>query len=442
MHIRLILGLTVLLTFSACKKNNPNFQTDAAQSANYHEVVQTLTNVIIHDIFSPPIASRNYVYSCIAGYEVARHMDAKYASLVGQIKHMPEMPQPEAGKEYCFPLASLTAFNFTAQKYIFSEDTIKALNAKLLTWFDDISVPEDVKERSIAYGMAVSDAVKKWSDGDKYAQTRSNPKFTVTDEVGRWKPTPPAYMDGIEPSWNQIRTMVMDSAQQFKPQPPTAFSTDKNSQFYKEAYLVYETGKTLTKDQDEIANFWDCNPYKMNVIGHVMHASKKITPGGHWMGITGIAARKSGADFVHTTYAYMMTSLGLFDGFIACWDEKYRSNLIRPESYINENIDETWVPLLQTPPFPEHTSGHSVVSGASAIILTQVFGDNFEFIDSTEIIFGLPVRSFTSFNKAADEAALSRMYGGIHYMPAIDFGLIQGRDVGNLVLKNIDIIKE
>ena len=137
-----------------------------------------------------------------------------------------------------------------------------------------------------------------------------------------------------------------------------------------------------------------------------------------------------------------MTSLGLFDGFISCWDEKYRSNLIRPESYINQYIDESWVPLLQTPPFPEHTSGHSVVSGAASTILTNVFGDNFAFADSTELQFGLPVRSYTSFNQAADEAAISRMYGGIHYIPAIEFGLVQGRGVGSWILSKVDLIKE
>lgn len=442
MWVKYLFGLMVLFSFSACKKVNPNYQAEAANTQNYHTAVNALTDVIIHDIFSPPIAARNYVYSCIAGYEAARHMDAKYASLQGQINHMPEMPKPEEGKEYCYPLASLTAFTHTAQKYIFSEDSIIALDNRLMKWFDELNMPEDVKERSVAYGLAVADAVKKWSDKDNYAQTRSNPKFTVTDEPGRWKPTPPAYMDGIEPSWNQIRTMLLDSAQQFKPTPPTTFSTDKNSQFYKDAMLVYETGKNLTDEQDEIANFWDCNPYKMNVIGHVMHASKKITPGGHWMGIAGQAARKNNSDFVHTTYAYMMTSLGLFDGFISCWDEKYRSNLIRPESYINQYIDESWVPLLQTPPFPEHTSGHSVVSGAASTILTNVFGDNFAFADSTELQFGLPVRSYTSFNQAADEAAISRMYGGIHYIPAIEFGLVQGRGVGSWILSKVDLIKE
>ncbi|MGB5781699.1 MAG: vanadium-dependent haloperoxidase, partial [Eudoraea sp.] len=125
------------------------------------------------------------------------------------------------------------------------------------------------------------------------------------------------------------------------------------------------------------------------------------------------------------------------DAFISCWDEKYRSNLIRPETLINEHIDENWKPVLQTPPFPEYTSGHSVVSGAAATALTEIFGDNFDFADDTEVAYGLPVRSFNSFNEAADEAAISRMYGGIHYRKAVAVGVKQGRDLGKFVLENL-----
>lgn len=436
-----LLLTALLIAFLSCKKTNPDFQKLAGDTTIYHDAVHNLTEIIIHDIFSPPIASRNYVYSSIAGYEVARHADNKYLSLYGQIKHMPAIPDPEAGKEYCYPLAALVAFDNTAKKYIFSEDSLVSFDKKAMAHFDSLNMPDDVKKRSIEYGLQVSEVIKKWSDGDNYAQTRSNPKFTVTEAKGRWMPTAPAYMDGIEPSWKDIRTFLLDSAQQFKPTPPTTFSEEKGSKFYKEAYEVYDVGNKLSDAQNEIANFWDCNPYKMNVIGHVMHATKKITPGGHWMGIAGLAAKKNNSDFVHTTYAYMMTALGLADGFISCWDEKYRSNLIRPETYINELIDESWAPLLQTPPFPEHTSGHSVVSGASATILTSIFGDNFSFDDSTELQFGLPVRSFASFNAAADEAAISRLYGGIHYRPAIEYGLIEGRNVGTYIVSKLKLIQ-
>ncbi len=164
-----------------------------------------------------------------------------------------------------------------------------------------------------------------------------------------------------------------------------------------------------------------------------MFATKKITPGGHWMGIAYIAANTSNADMMKTAETYTRVAISLFDAFISCWDEKYRSNLVRPETLINNYFDEEWKPILQTPPFPEYTSGHSVVSGAAATILTNIFGDNFSFLDDTETPYGLPIRTFSSFNTAAQEAAISRMYGGIHYRVAIEVVIGQGIKVVNFV---------
>jgi hypothetical protein len=169
-----------------------------------------------------------------------------------------------------------------------------------------------------------------------------------------------------------------------------------------------------------------------------MFATKKITPGGHWIGITDLACKKAGADMMESTEAYTLVSIALADAFISCWDEKYRSNLVRPETVINVYIDEDWRPTLQTPPFPEHTSGHSVISRAAAITLTDIFGDPFPFTDTVEEEYGLPARSFGSFLEASEEAAVSRLYGGIHYRPAIDYGVEQGEKVGKFIVDKIE----
>jgi hypothetical protein len=200
---------------------------------------------------------------------------------------------------------------------------------------------------------------------------------------------------------------------------------------------VHDIQATLTDDQRAVLAFWDCNPYVMHVQGHAMFATKKVTPGGHWMGITAIAARRANADMMRSSEAYVRVALALADGFISSWDEKFRSNVIRPETVINTYVDERWEPALQTPPFPEYTSGHSVISTAAAVVLTDEFGPNFAFVDSTEIEFGLPVRKFTSFEQAAAEAAMSRLYGGIHYRRSIEQGAIQGRKVGELVVRRV-----
>ena len=170
-----------------------------------------------------------------------------------------------------------------------------------------------------------------------------------------------------------------------------------------------------------------------------MFATKKISPGAHWIGITGIASKKANDNLVQAISSYAQVSITLMDAFISCWDEKYRSNLVRPETLINKYIDQDWVPTLQTPPFPEYTSGHSVISSASAIVLSNIYGSQFEFIDSTEIDYGLPVRKFDSFIEASEEAAISRLYGGIHYRMAIEEGVKQGVKIGNFIVSKLSI---
>ncbi len=431
-------GLTLLLFTVACEDVDPNYQEASHNPEFYHRSVKQLTDVIVHDIFSPPVASRIYVYSAVAGYQAMVNDNPDYQSLEGQLTELKDVPKPEAGQEYCYPLASVAAYLTVGKALIFSEDKMDEFRTQIMDEFKALKMPKAVFERSVAYGDAVGQHILQWSKGDKYAQTRTFPKYSISDDPATWQPTPPDYMDGIEPHWNEIRTLVLDSAQQFIPPPPTPFNTDKNSQFYKETMEVYNALKE--GDHEErmaIAKFWDCNPYVSHHTGHVMFATKKITPGGHWIGITAIACRKAGADFSKCTQAYALTSIALFDAFISCWDEKYRSNLIRPETVINRYIDEDWLPALQTPPFPEYTSGHSVISRAAATALTSIFGDNFAYHDNVEEEFGLNPRDFNSFLEASSEAAISRMYGGIHYRPAIDNGVAQGEKVGKYVVANV-----
>ncbi len=434
----LIVFACLIFTLLSCKKSNENYKAEISNPRFLHEVMGQYTNIIVHDIFSPPVASRNYAYATIAAYEAARNADPAYKTLTGQLHGLTEVPKPDASKKYSFELAAIKAMITTGRKFIFSEADFNDFEKKLMADIDKINMPQDVYDNSLAYGDVVAKHIMAWADKDNYKQSRSFPKFSIdVDNKSRWRPTPPGYMDAVEPHWSEIRSMLLDSAAQFKPAPPTKFDTKKGSTFMKEAMEVYTVGKNLTEEQKEIANFWDCNPYKLNVTGHVMHATKKISPGGHWMSIARQIALKSKVDFVKTSQTYALVSLALFEGFISCWDEKYRSNIIRPESIINEHIDDAWAPLLQTPPFPEYTSGHSVISSASAVVMTSLYGDNYSFIDSTEVRFGLPTRSFTSFYNAADEAAVSRLYGGIHYKPAIYNGVDQGKKIGNFILGKV-----
>jgi hypothetical protein len=231
--------------------------------------------------------------------------------------------------------------------------------------------------------------------------------------------------------------MVIDTCDAFKPLPPVPFSKDTTSAFYALNKEVYEAGLHPKKEELVIASFWDCNPFAVSTAGHMAIGFKKITPGGHWMNIAGIAAKKANLDFDNTVLLHALTAVTEMDAFISCWDEKYRSNRIRPETYINRYIDVEWKPLLQTPPFPEYTSGHSVVSTAAAQVLAYMMGDSFSFTDDSEIMFEIQPRSFTSFMQAASEAAISRLYGGIHFRDSIENGQQQGIDIANAIIAKL-----
>jgi hypothetical protein len=435
---RITLCLSFLLLFGlSCQKDyigQEQIRENLEDSELFLRSVENLTDIQIHDIFSPPVASRVYTYPCIAAYEAIRPVYPGNESYVDRLHGLTPLIINADTNSVSFNLAAIYAFNEVGKRLIFSEEKMEDWQMQVDSIVNSWQVNPAIIQGSKDYASQVAQHILVWANEDNYNQTRTMPKFSVTDDPNRWKPTPPAYMEGIEPHWNKMRTMVIDSADQFQPAPPPAFDLTKGSEFYQLMEEVYEVGNTLDDEQRLIASFWDCNPFVMNQTGHIMFATKKITPGGHWMGITGVACRKANADFMTTVKAHSLVSIGLYDAFISCWDEKYRSSLIRPETVINQELDPDWLPTLQTPPFPEHTSGHSVISTASAVILTEIFGDNFSFTDDVEVDYGLPERNFNSFMEASQEAAISRLYGGIHYRPAIDDGVTQGQQVGDFIV--------
>ena len=444
-----LLGI-VILFLTSCKKEKSIVIT----ANDYCSAVDTVTGIMVHDIFSPPVASRIYVYPNIAAYEIIAQNSNTYQSLQGQLRGLDSIPTLDAKSGVNQKLAALIAHMEVSKQLIFSEGALEKYRDSLYQkWSDENQKEFDASKE---YALKVVDRIKVWMSKDNYKQTRTFPKYSVyASQAGRWQPTPPAYMDAVEPHWGEIRTLVMDSASQFKPKAPHPFSTDKNSAFYKEAKETYDTGNMISKklieiekikgskipEESAIATFWDCNPYATVSQGHMMFAKKKNSPDAHWINITKIALKKSHADFETAVFANTKTSIGIFESFISCWDQKFKTNVVRPETYINLYIDENWKPLLQTPPFPEYTSGHSVVSSCSSIILTSIFGDNFSYIDDSEIPFGLPKRSFQSFKQAASEASISRLYGGIHYRAAIENGVVQGTNIGTYINSKIKFFK-
>lgn len=437
-----IISIFVFFVFFSCKNEQ---QPISISTEDYHNTVDKLTEVMIHDIFSPPVASRIYVYPNIAAYETLNQDNTTYKSLVNQLNGLTDLKSEKKDASINLKLASVIAYINVAKELVFSKERITTYRDSLYTNWEALNTEEFKNAK--AYGIEISKQIISWMISDNYVETRTMPDYNIyTDDPSRWEPTPPAYMKGIEPNWNKLRPFVLDSAAQYKPVTHPEFSLEKGTAFHKELMDVFNLNNDIRAKGDDseeiaIARFWDCNPFVSVNKGHFMFAEKKITPGAHWIGICKIACQQTKSDFEKTVYAYTKTSVAIADAFISCWDEKYRSNLIRPETLINKHIDLEWAPILQTPPFPEYTSGHSVVSGASSEVLTEIFGDNFEFDDTTELPYGLPMRSFKSFRLAAQEAAISRLYGGIHYKAAVEVGVDQGIGIGTLVNSKISFLK-
>lgn len=433
---RIFLILIAGLILSSCSTKK-DYETVFANPELYSETVGLLTKVITYDIFNPPVASRIYAYSNFAAYEVMSSKSKKYKSIGAKFNDFtkPELSDKPINKE----LAALLAFMYVGQELTFSKDSTQKIIDGHIQLAKDSGMPVEMIDNSLEYAHAFSKAVLDWSKKDNYKQTRSAVKYTVNDsDESRWEPTPPAYMPAIEPNWMKIRPVMIDSASQFMAKSPSPFSKSKESKFYQLADEVYQTGLKLSDEQKAIADFWDCNGFKVNVSGHVMFATKAMTPGGHWMGITGIVCKNQKSDFEKTVYSYTGVSFGIMDAFISCWNTKFSYDLLRPETYINRFVDNSWKPYLQTPPFPEYTSGHSIISSASATILGKIYGKNTPFIDDTERAWGWPDRKFENVRQASEEAALSRLYGGIHYREAMEEGLVEGRKIGEYIFSKLN----
>lgn len=403
-----------------------------------HQNEDKLTQLIIYDVFSPPVASRIYAYASLASYEAMRFEDPKYLSISNQLKDFGPEKIPEKNKKYDFALAATKAFFTVVRKVTFSVDSLKKYENGVYSKFKN-KLDDSTYARSVAFGEQVAKVILKRANADNYLQTRGKPKFLGSNDAGKWHPTPPDYLDGVEYCWGTMKTFVLDSSSQFATPLPPKFSADKNSIYFKQNLEVYNQSKNLSPEQQDIARYWDDNPFVLEHSGHMMFANKKITPGGHWIGITAIACKKTHANAVKTAQAYALTSVAMFDAFTSCWQDKYKSSYIRPVTVINEKIDHFWTPRLQTPPFPEYPSGHSTITRSAAVMLTKLFGDNFSFQDTSDLKYIGMKRNFKSFVQAANEASISRFYGGIHYRNSVNAGADQGKKVSDYMLTKLKL---
>lgn len=381
--------------------------------------------------YSPPVASRAFAYLGVAAYQAVASGSTSLVSLEGQLNGLKALPRRDPGKQYsdavithCVMASAVKAFfgntGPTGQRVMAAAE--KKLKGEALK-----GLSPEVIDASLAYGETLRAAITDWSstDGGAVIENMGFPmSYEVSKEPGRWVPTSAIRQQQFPllPKWGQNRSFAMPSGASCGLPPPPAYSEDPSSTFYRQAKEVYDVTAHLTPEQIAIARFWSDDPML------------SFTPPGHWIAIAHdlLDQKKAGLD--ETSEVMMRLGVAMADGFIGCWNAKFQYDYVRPVTVIKKLIDAKWEPLLITPPFPEYPSGHSTESGAAAAVLTSIYGENFAFTDRTHVRDGLGERKFPSFQSAADEAGMSRMYGGIHFRPAIEQGLEQGRCIAQFAI--------
>jgi hypothetical protein len=422
--------LLPLVAVFGCKQQPPT----PLPGTTVSYAVATMTDVMVEDVTNPPLAARFFAYALLAGYEVVALHNDTFPSMAGKLRQLDSLHHPTQADADIAEVAALLAIWKTAAAL---QPTGYKLQQRMTQFADSLQrhgYPGSMLQNAQAWSDSISHQVLAYAQADGYRQISQNARYQPQNKPGYWYPTPPAFFPGVEPYFSSLRPMLLDSAYQYAPPPPVPFSADKNSPFFSLLQEVYTAGQR--PEEKLIASFWDCNPFALKDLGHLMVGEKKISPGAHWMGICGITSKNAGHSVATTLFIQTLVAIGLFDSFISCWGEKYRSNRIRPETAIRQLLNPTWQPLLQTPPFPEYTSGHSVISTCSAVVLTHLLGQA-AFTDTIEVPYGLPPRLFSSFEEAAKEAAISRLHGGIHFSDAISEGQVQGRQIGEHLLKRL-----
>jgi len=433
-----IIALAVALPMlvSSCK---PKVQPSLT-SRDISKAINAMSAIMVQDVTNPPLAARFFAYNCLAGYEVVAQNDPQFKSMKGRLNGYPTIERPQNLKDYDFRLSAVLSIMKTAEKLQPSGALMmKAEETKFLDSCHKIGFNDETISASVQYALFISGKILAYAKADRYNKISNFKRYTPSGKIGTWMPTPPAYFPPVGPYFSTIRPLTLDTSSQFRPKAPAQFSTDHNSMFYKIAFSLYKAGGAdLTPAQKAIAGFWDCNPFAVTNNGHLMIAVKKMSPGAHWMIITGIACNNANITFSKAMFIHTAVAIGLTDGFISCWDAKYAYNRVRPETAIRQYIDPNWKPLLQSPPFPEFTSGHSVISSAAAVMLSHYLGNNFKYTDNAEMHFGVTPRHFYSFVQASNEAAISRYYGGIHFIDSVNDGVAEGDSVGHWVINKLD----
>lgn len=394
------------------------------------EWMQLIRSIVQSEGKNPPQASRIYAYSAIGLYESTVPGMGGYRSLENQISGLVNLPKRNNFSQVDFTLAANEVlYQISSKIFVTLKQTnIDAIEALRKKYMD--AATQNLNRRQISetldFAQKVAIAVMNRANNDNFASTRSLIYIVPSNvlDPSYWTPTG-AVTSPVEPYWGTLKCFCMANGAACTIPSTIQFSTTPGSAFYNQAAEVVSVSAALTTSQQDIAKWW-------------ADAGGTPTPPGHWVGIASDIAKARQMSLQNAAEMYAKLNIAMADAFISCWNEKYRLNLLRPVSYIRSYIpgQSNWSPIISTPPFPEYPSGHSVCSGTASNVLTNLLG-SFSFTDSTNKVFGLTPRNYNSFVDAANEAALSRLYGGIHFREAIDKGLLQGKEVSKALDMNI-----
>lgn len=382
--------------------------------------------------FSPPVAARAFGYLGLALYESIVPGMPGYTSLAGQLNELSSLPVAQPDEPLHWPtvanasLATMTRMMFsnaTAENKGRIDQLERLLPLKYGQDFDPNTYTPEIINRSNSFGKLMAMAILTWArtDGGHEAWgplRRNRANYVPPSGAGRWAATTPAFAKPLLPYWGENRPFALKSVEDCPAPPPPEYSEEANSAFYKSAQEVYNISNAATQEQRQFALYWADD------------TGKTPTPAGHWSFIANDLLKTRKANLAEAAVTHARLNIAMADAFTACWATKYAHNVLRPVTYVQGSFDSNWVPsLMTTPPFPEYPSGHSVQSSAAASVLNQIFGANTTFTDNTHNDRGWGPRTFPSFNAAANEAALSRLYAGIHFRFGIEGGQVQGKCV-------------
>lgn len=432
MKFKTILPIAVFIVLmSGCKKSNTpdtihivKYQADVANAWMQMQIRLTQSTPGYNSV----VSDRSFAYAGITMYE------ALVPGIQGSVSFLPQIGMfavliNKNREQYYWP-ASVNAAMAMITKSFFENTSpsnmasIDSLEAAYSNKFQNEAGAEKI-QNAVAFGHEVATSVFAWSKTDGGHQAYKHivdPTYTPPTGIGLWVPTFPAFGPPVHPHWGDNRSFISNIATLTQPAAPIPYYESNHSLFYSMVNELYTISLSLTHEDSTIAKFWGDQPGNLNVPAHATNILCQLLV-------------KNSSDLGTATRAYALHGIAMNDACISVFKTKYQYNQVRPITYIKNVMGHTkWNSVLPTPPHPECTAAHAVISAASAVVLEAFFGKSYAFTDYTyHNTYG--ARTYTSFDNYAQEAGRSRLLAGIHYSPSISAGLIQGRQVGNMVVK-------